>query len=70
MAKQPLTLEGTGRYQTSIQVSSGVRDYLYALAFRLRISRTDVLEMAIRELGMASLPPHDYQKLLTPLSGR
>lgn len=65
---EPASIDGTGRYQTSIQISAETRDLLYALATRLGISRTDVIEAAIHTLGQTKLRPEKYAALLNPLT--
>jgi hypothetical protein len=59
-------LTGKGRFQTSIQISPDARDYLFALQRILGISRTDVIEQAVRQLAQKYLPADELAALLDP----
>lgn len=73
--REPGSLEGPGRYQTSFQLSPELFEYMYVLTSDLGISRTDVVEHAIRELARRLVREHRlseevYQSLLDPPTPR
>lgn len=69
--RQPKSLEGPGRFQTSIQISPDAKEILFVLAKRMGVSRTDVLELAIRELAQEYLTQDKLLSLLNPpMTGR
>ena len=58
------------RFQTSIQMSPGARDIWFDLKKRLGVSRTDILEMAIRELADTYLTPEKMEKIVSDVDRR
>lgn len=64
------TLKGPGRFQTSVQLAPEARDSLYILSTEMGISRTDVIECAIRNLAREHLGEAELQKLCDPPGSR